>query len=447
MQGTAEHLIAENSELRAKIKVLATNLDTAVASQAVTKRKLEESLEFQTSKQQAELAHQAILAKRLRETAEEREEDLRELLQEKMDKKGFAGEALALLCRDGAPISFKKLIQCPDSIVKFFTGFATAKQYRTYYETLNKGSNLDWFRDGQKHCNKDVSKISCEDAFTLMLSVAYGGLTECMASLLFGLTVYRVSHTFAAWIGWYARFMERSAPEAGNKRFVELTARMGTYITEHGLTHIIDSASCETERPYSLPAQSALFNDYYGCTCAKWLIAIAPCGYIRYISRAYPGRISDTQLCTCGFYDHLNSLKGPGQPPSHCEADKGFYTHFPMAKIGVTLVIPATASSTRQMSETETEHTARIANERIFVEHAVRSVKRFKWLQRRIPLSQLDLLDDVLSVAAHLQNFIGNSFVKTEVSQMYPTRPTPYQIVYDKRVIFNPTLRMQEMEE
>ena len=76
------------------------------------------------------------------------------------------------------------------------------------------------------------------------------------AWLLFFVTVYRV---FALWIGWYARFMERCAPEAGNKRFVELTMRMGTYITE-GLTHIIDSAFCETERPYSLPAQSAQFN-------------------------------------------------------------------------------------------------------------------------------------------------------------------------------------------
>ena len=115
-----------------------------------------------------------------------------------------------------------------------------------------------------------------------------------------------------------------------------------------------------------------------------------------------------------------------------------------MAKIGVTLLIPATASSTRQMSETETEHTARIANERIFVEHAVRAVKRFKWLQRRIPLSQLDLLDDVLTVAAHLQNFIGKPFVKTEVSDMYPTRPTAFQVVYDKSVQFDHTPRMHD---
>ena len=70
-------------------------------------------------------------AKRLRETREEREDEMQQLLQKKFDKKAFAGEALS---RDGAPISYKKLSKCPDSILKFFTGFATAKQYRIYYE-------------------------------------------------------------------------------------------------------------------------------------------------------------------------------------------------------------------------------------------------------------------------------------------------------------------------
>ena len=99
------------------------------------------------------------MAKRLRETAEERQEELQSLLKQKIMKKGFAGEALALLCRDGAPITYLKLLQCPDSIVKFFTGFATAKQFRTYYECLNTCNQLDWFREGQKHCSKKFSKI------------------------------------------------------------------------------------------------------------------------------------------------------------------------------------------------------------------------------------------------------------------------------------------------
>jgi hypothetical protein len=100
VQGTAEHVIKQNSGLRAKIKEGEAKLEAALASQAATKRKLEKSLEFQTSKQQAELldlAHEAILAKRSRETAEERQEELRALIKRKIGKKGFAGEALALV--------------------------------------------------------------------------------------------------------------------------------------------------------------------------------------------------------------------------------------------------------------------------------------------------------------------------------------------------------------
>ena len=89
VQGTAEQLIAKNSELQAKIKVVETNLDTAVASQAATKRKLEKALEFQSANKQAELldlAHEAIVAKRLRETSEERQEELRALIKRKIGK-------------------------------------------------------------------------------------------------------------------------------------------------------------------------------------------------------------------------------------------------------------------------------------------------------------------------------------------------------------------------
>ena len=109
VQGTAEQVIKQNSELRNKIKEGEEKLEAALTSQGATKRKLEKALEFQTSKQQAELldlAHEAILAKRLRETADERQEELQSLLKQKIMKKGFAGEALALLCRDGAPITY-----------------------------------------------------------------------------------------------------------------------------------------------------------------------------------------------------------------------------------------------------------------------------------------------------------------------------------------------------
>ncbi len=76
-------------------------------------------------------------------------------------KKGFAGEALALcVMMVHQTLKYKKLIRCPSSIVKLFSGIATAEEYRTYYETINTGNNLDWFRDLQKNCNKHVSILA-----------------------------------------------------------------------------------------------------------------------------------------------------------------------------------------------------------------------------------------------------------------------------------------------
>ncbi len=133
----------------------------------------------------------------------------------------------------------------------------------------------------------------------------------------------------------------------------------------------------------------------------------------------------DTKICSCGFYQHLEALKAEGVA-SAVEADKGFYCFFEMAQHNATLVLPAPASAQHQMSETQVEHTARIANERIFVEHAVKAVKRFKWLQRRVPLIQVDLIDPVLTVAALMANFTHRPFVKKEVRALYPTDPCAY---------------------
>jgi hypothetical protein len=167
---------------------------------------------------------------------------------------------------------------------------------------------------------------------------------------------------------------------------------MGPHVSDPGLTHIIDTSATEIHRPASQSAQSATFSDYYGCNCGKWLLAMSPSGFIRYISRAYPGRILDTKICSCGFYQHLEDLKAGGVS-SAVQADKGFYCFFEMAAHNASLVVPSPATAQNQMSETQVEHTARIANERIFVEHAVKAVKRLKWLRRRVPLIQVDLID------------------------------------------------------
>ena len=84
-----------------------------------------------------------------------------------------------------------------------------------------------------------------------MLCVAVAGMDERLVSMLFGLTTFRVSHTFEQWINWFSAFLLQITPEAGNARFVELTVRMGVHATDPSLTHIIDTSATEIHRPLS----------------------------------------------------------------------------------------------------------------------------------------------------------------------------------------------------
>ena len=249
----------------------------------VSKRKLESVTEQLPGQDTLGLVHDGLVyRKHLEDDAAQQAARVDQFVQ-KCTKKGFSGEAFALLCTDGAPFSYARIVRCPDSIVKYLTSFVSAAAFQAFWECTNKGTTLDWWRDSQRHCGSDTTPIKPEDAFLLMLCVAVAGMDEQLVSLLFGLTTFRVSHTFEQWINWFAAFLLQITPEAGNARFVELTVRMGPHVTDPGLTHIIDTSATEILRPTSLSAQSATFSDYYGCNCGKWLVAISPSGFIRYI--------------------------------------------------------------------------------------------------------------------------------------------------------------------
>ena len=52
--------------------------------------------------------------------------------------------------------------------------------------------------------------------------------------------------------------------------------------------------------------------------------------------------------------------------------------------------------------------------------HAVNAVKRFKWLRRRVPLIQVDLIGPVLTVAALMANFTYKLLLKRKFERYIP---------------------------
>lgn len=74
-------------------------------------------------------------------------------------------------------------------------------------------------------------------------------------------------------------------------------------------TYIIDCTQRFIKRPFSLKAKAQTYSNYNSHNTAKVRGAIAPSGYIMFISHSYAGRASDNFITkSCGL---LNVLR-PG---------------------------------------------------------------------------------------------------------------------------------------
>lgn len=125
---------------------------------------------------------------------------------------------------------------------------------------------------------------------------------------------------------------------------------------------------------------------------------MSPAGAITFLSAGWGGRVSDKQLkAESGFYDLL-------EVNDKILADRGFTIRDELALCGATLRIPHFTKGKKQLSAQEVETSRRLSNVRIHIERIISRWKTFKILTTVIPLSQVDLLDDMVILCAALTN-------------------------------------------
>ncbi|XP_077504722.1 uncharacterized protein LOC144114697 isoform X2 [Amblyomma americanum] len=108
-------------------------------------------------------------------------------------------------------------------------------------------------------------------------------------------------------------------------------------------TCIVDCSEINLQRPKKLMPRAQTYSSYKAHNTVKFLIAIAPDGYIMYVSPAYGGRASDKYITKdCKLEDHL----GPGD---EVMADRGFTLTTSMIIQGVKLNVPAFTKGKSQL--------------------------------------------------------------------------------------------------
>jgi len=110
-------------------------------------------------------------------------------------------------------------------------------------------------------------------------------------------------------------------------------------------------------------------------------------------------RVSDKHylVLESKFLDNL-------QPGDIVMADRGFTLEKEFATVGAILKVPSFTKGKKQLSCEEVEVSRNISNLRIHVERVIGRLKNFRILQTIVPISQVDMLDDLMTVIAGIIN-------------------------------------------
>lgn len=163
-------------------------------------------------------------------------------------------------------------------------------------------------------------------------------------------------------------------------------------------TCIIDCSEIFIQRPFKLKARAQTWSTYKNNNTAKFLVAIAPNGFIMFISKLYGGRASDVFITkSSGFLDYL-------LPGDEVMADRGFTISEELCFRRVKLNIPAFMKGRDQLSEQEVIDTRRIASDRIHVERAIMRIKSYRILNMKMSNKSFKKGNKTLLVVSALCN-------------------------------------------
>lgn len=135
---------------------------------------------------------------------------------------------------------------------------------------------------------------------------------------------------------------------------------------------VIDCTDIEIATPGLMSQQNATYSNYRGMHSFKVIVGVAPNAVITYVSKLYPGSISDKAIVQkSGFLNHLTA-------GDMVLADKGFVIQ-DLVPNGVSVNIPPFLNN-GTFTESEARATKVIAKCRIHVERANARLKEFKIL-------------------------------------------------------------------
>lgn len=288
------------------------------------------------------------------------------------------------------------------NVFKYYTGIVYVRFAGLLAFLVPDGSSINYEKG-----RKDIKKLSLQDGLFLTLCRLRHNFGLKDLSIRFKLSLQSSGIVFNTWIS--LMYFKLGQLCIWPHRDVIINNMPKDFKHDYPTTLvIIDGTEFRTQAPCALGLQSQLYSDYKSSTTLKALIGCDPNGSVIFASELFTGCISDKQICEqSGFYNVLETLKLQGyiKDGDAIMADKGFTIREELSKLNLLLNIPPMASSTSQMSVSDTILTEKIAKHRVHIERLIAKVKTYKMLSVRIPTSLFKNINKIWSVCCHLTLF------------------------------------------
>ena len=302
------------------------------------------------------------------------------------------------------PLHFRvEQIAQNDSLIRFFTGFASYQLFINFLEFLGPSVyNLEYWgaedrKSSRRWKNKALTPLN--QYFLSMIKLRLN-LRVIDLAIRFGISKSLVSRYFTTWVClMYRQFKEIDWTPSPEQVAATLPC---TFQDKYPSTYsIIDASELFIQTPSDLFLQSSTWSSYKHHNTAKFLIGCTPNGAVSYVSELYVGSISDIELTrVSGYLQTLDGKEGVS-----IMADRGFTIRDLLKEKGIRLNIPPFMDGKRQFSPEEIQSGRGIASLRIHVERVIGRIKNFAILKSTLPITMVRLANQIVSVCAWLTNF------------------------------------------
>ena len=250
-------------------------------------------------------------------------------------------------------------------------------------------------------------KLTDQDQLTMYFTKLKTGLPMTQVTILFGVHVNTATKFFEAILKSHYKVASDIGLWWLTKEEIEHTLPDSFKNTDYEKTRvIIDASEIRIQCPKAVDAAILCYSSYKSNHTAKFLIGIAPCGLITFMSRAFGGRVTDGHLTNqSGILELL-------EPQDIVMADKGFPTiELKVLESNSCLVMPPMCRQKRHFSKNQNEEGYRISSLRIHVERAIQRIKRFGVL-KFIEWPMLRHLNMILIVLSYCVNNLDPLFAE-----------------------------------